>query len=332
MKWRWIIIAGVFLGVGFVLGYAVRSTISQKEAKHSYVQRREGLNRHINPLLECDIADNVLRNTELIPFRDKIADFLDNRMDKRWASSVSVYFRELNDGMWFSISESEKFIPASLRKVPLMIAILKQAERHKETKLLERLVTFDLTSDYNAAQNIKPSHSLQPGEKYRVDDLITRMIIYSDNNAFTLLTKIVDAAELDYVYATLSIQNPRSLKDDDYLSVHTYASFFRVLYNATYLSKEASEWALNLLTKTEFKAGIDSGVPPGIEVAQKFGEKSDSSTGTVQLHDCGIVYYPKHPYLICIMSKGPNFEFLDNAIVEISRMVFAAVDEQHSRH
>lgn len=331
MKWRGLVIAAVLLGVGFTFGYVVHDTMADKKSKNSYVQRREGLHRHINPLLACDIADDVLGNRDLAPFKAKIADFLNHRMDKRWASSVSVYFRELNDGLWFSIGDAEKFIPASLRKVPLMIALLKQAERHRELKLLERQVTFDLGSDYNAAQNIKPSQTLQPGKKYRVDELIARMIIYSDNNAFTLLTKVVDPAELDYVYAMLSIKNPRDLQPDDYLSVQTYASFFRILYNATYLSREASEWALNLLAKTEFKAGLDNGVPPECEVSHKFGEKSDAGTGTVQLHDCGIVYYPKYPYLLCVMSKGPNFELLDDAIVEISRQVYTEVDAQH-RH
>jgi len=28
----------------------------------------------------------------------------------------------------------------------------------------------------------------------------------------------------------------------------------------------------------------------------------------VQLHDCGIVYYPETPYLLCVMTKGWNFE------------------------
>jgi len=158
------------------------------------------------------------------------------------------------------------------------------------------------------------------------------MIVYSDNNAFTFLTKIVDPVQLDRVYSSLRLLNPRSMKDDDFLSVQTYESFFRVLYNASYVSRDSSEWALEILSKSEFRSGLVSGVPPSVKVSHKFGEKSDASEGSVQLHDCGIVYYPRHPYLLCVMSKGPNFELLDDVIAEISRIAFTEVDRQHRDH
>jgi len=78
--------------------------------------------------------------------------------------------------------------------------------------------------------------------------------------------------------------------------------------------------------------GIAIGVPPAVTVAHKFGEKSDATDGTVQLHDCGIVYYPQHPYLACVMSKGPDFEALDDVIAGVSRIIFAEIDAQHRKH
>jgi len=211
-----------------------------------------------------------------------------------------------------------------------MIALLKQAEY--EAGLLDRLVKFDLANDYNLNQNIKPSKTLVVGNTYTVRDLIYRMIVYSDNNAFTFLTKLVDRAQFEKVYSSLRVQNPRALKDDDYLSVQTYESFFRVLYNASYLSREASDWALEIMSKSEFRTGLVAGVPSNVTVSHKFGEKSDAKDGTVQLHDCGIIYYPQHPYLLCVMSQGPNFEFLDDVIAGISRISFTTVDSQHSSH
>ncbi|HEY5973624.1 MAG TPA: serine hydrolase [Geobacteraceae bacterium] len=332
MKWRNLVAPFAALLLGIAIGFVARGGTKNKVDKKAFVERREGGYKYINPLLECDIADDVLRNQELRPFKDKIEAYLNTRMDKRWASSVSVYFRELNDGLWFSIGDTERFVPASLRKIPLMIALLKQAEKGKGNGLLDRMVKFDLSRDYNADQNIKPSQTMVPGRGYAVRDLIYRMIVYSDNNAFTLLTKVVDSAEFDNVYAILRMQNPRATKDDDFLSVQTYASFFRVLYNATYLGREASDWALDILAKSEFKAGIVAGVPPIVTVSHKFGEHSDANAGTVQLHDCGIVYYPRHPYLVCVMSKGPNFEFLDDVIVEVSQRIFAEVDASRLQH
>jgi hypothetical protein len=90
-----------------------------------------------------------------------------------------------------------------------------------------------------------------------------------------------------------------------------------------------SEKALDSLSKTDFQSGLVKGVPQAVTVAHKFGEHSDETTQNKQLHDCGIVYYPKHPYLLCVMSKGKNFEYLDNAIAAISQIVYEQVDMQH---
>jgi beta-lactamase class A len=319
--------AGIFIGI------AARDTmlkVKSKPDKTGYVERREGQHNYINPLLACDVAGDVISNPDIVPFKEKIEQFLNTRLDKRWATKVGVYYRELDDGYWFSIGDTEKFIPASMRKLPLMIALLKQAET--ETKLLERVVTFDLSNDYNLNQNFKPTQTLVFGNTYTIRDLIYRMIVYSDNNAFTFLTKVVDPVLFDKVYSNLRLLNPRVTKDDEFLSVQTYESFFRILYNASYLTRDSSDWALDILSKSEFRTGLVSGVPSAIKVSHKFGEKSDAAEGTVQLHDCGIIYYPRHPYLLCVMSKGPNFEVLDDVIAEISRLAFTEVDQQHRNH
>jgi beta-lactamase class A len=315
-------------GAGWLAGRARRDPPPGREA---YLQRREGAFRLINPLLECDLADDLLRNRELVPFKEKVADYLAGSLAAGRATSVAVYFRELNDGIWFGVGDTERFTPASLRKLPMMIAVLKAAERPGGQALLERSVPFDLSRDYNLDQNVRPSQAMVPGQRYTVRQLVERMIVLSDNNAFTLLARVVDPAELDRVYSQLRMQAPGAGRDDAFLSVQTYASFFRILYNATYLGKEPSEWALDLLARSEFRDGLVAGVPPTIPVAHKFGEKSDPAAGTVQLHDCGIVYYPGNPYLLCVMSRGPDFQSLDDVIVGASRLVYEEIARQGPR-
>jgi beta-lactamase class A len=323
----------LLVAAGFAAGWLARGARdagagSGAPDRRAFTQRREGAFRHVNPLLDCDLADDVLRNRELIPFKEEVARYLQGRVASRAAAGVSVYFRELNDGIWFAIGDTERFVPASLRKLPLLIAILKMAESPQGRGLLDAQVPFDLSRDYNQDQNVKPAEALVPGARYAVGELLRRMIVHSDNNAFTLLTRVVDQAELDRVYAVLRMQDPRVTEDDAFLSVQTYASFFRILYNATYLSKEGSEAALDLLANADFKAGLVGGVPAGVVVAHKFGEKSDPATGTFQLHDCGIVYFPEDPYLLCVMSRGPSFESLDDVIRGVSRIVYGEVARQ----
>ena len=63
------------------------------------------------------------------------------------------------------------------------------------------------------------------------------MIIYSDNNASSnLLVHLPNTIEAN-VFSTLQIPSPNDSTANDYkLTVTEYASFFRILFNASYLS------------------------------------------------------------------------------------------------
>jgi beta-lactamase class A len=111
------------------------------------------------------------------------------------------------------------------------------------------------------------------------------------------------------------------------MNIKEYVSLFRVLFNVSYLNKEASEKALELLTRVEFKDGLPAGLPANIVVAHKFGERIVN--GLSQLHDCGIVYYPSHPYLICIMTRGADFTQLSKHIQEISKITYDEMKEMY---
>jgi beta-lactamase class A len=317
------------LAVGGTAGYLARDVRTPPARSSSLIEKREGGYRYINPLLECEGGAGSLQSEELRSFRSRVEASLRDRVRYPGVESAAVYFRELNDGIWFSIGDTERFTPASLRKVPLMIAVFKQAER--DPAFLGRKVRFLLAKDHNAQQTFKPSAVMTRGSEYTVADLVRRMIVYSDNNAFMLLSGIVDARVLRSTYEGLNMRSPDAIGKDDYLSIQTYASFFRILFNASYLGKELSERALALLGQVEFRAGIVGGVPNGVPVAHKFGEHRDDAAGKVQLHDCGIVYYPQRPYLLCVMTRGQSFDSLDEAIASLSRIIYTEVNSQDRR-
>jgi len=171
------------------------------------------------------------------------------------------------------------------------------------------------------------------GESYTVDELLRRMIAYSDNNSAALLEQTVKIDLLRQTYYDLGIRSPYAMKaEDDYISVNNYASIFRILYNASYQSKLMSEKALEYLAESAFKGGLVGGIPEGIVVAHKFGEwESGDNKEIKQLHDCGIVYYPNHPYLLCVMTRGNSFEYLDDSIREISHAVHEGIRRQKEK-
>jgi beta-lactamase class A len=282
----------------------------------------------INPLLACQGAQETIEDQHLRTFESKVRSFIAQRNKAGVTSSVSAYFREMNNGLAFSVNEDETFSPASLLKVPDMIAYFKWIEQ--DPRAAKRKVTFAGFPDLNFMQNFQPTEKMTYGADYSMLDLVRRSVEYSDNNAEYLIQKTLPAAVRNKVYTDLGLEPPLARGADAAISIDDYASFFEVLFNASYLSREQSEQALKLLSAPDFPVGITAGVPPTVLIAQKFGERVMGDHAEIkQLHDCGIVYYPNHPYLLCIMTKGPAFEPLVDTIRELSRLTYEQVDRQY---
>jgi len=284
---------------------------------------RKGQYEFVNPLLECKGAESLI-SREVIPFRERLVKAVQEKTDRKMVRTMSVYFRDLNDGPWFGIKYEDIFYPASLLKVPLMMAFLDEAQRNPW--ILQKKVKYEGDrKDYNSLEYIKPEHYVEYGKTYTVDELLYLMITYSDNNAAVLLGNI-GWAYTKRVYNAFGLPQLNEMGAEYPISVQNYASFFRVLYNASFLSPDMSNKALNMLAADHFMRGIEAGVPPGVKVANKFGERESGNER--QFHDCGIVYYPNYPYLLCIMTKGDDTEKLISAVEDISRITYAEVDRQ----
>jgi len=88
-----------------------------------------------------------------------------------------------------------------------------------------------------------------------------------------------------------------------------------------------SEKALEYLSQSDYKNGLVAGVSSNIIVAHKFGERGYKQGKINQLHDCGIIYYPNEPYLLCIMTDGRSFEDRELIIRNISQLVYDEFDK-----
>jgi beta-lactamase class A len=316
---------GFYVFLIFFSGPESRSTPITSFASGSL---RESGYSYISPLLDCDVSSTV---SEEISQRMKrtVETKIAELEKKHLATHVSVYFRDLNNGPWFGINDDVAFSPASLLKVPAMMAVYKIAEEDPEFLYYQLPFTTSLRMHNDVKGNLElpseylPPDNLIPGEEYNVMELLERMVAYSDNDAFDLLLQHIPSDVLEGVHKDLGIVYPDQETPDDYISVKSYSSLFRVLYNASYLNRIHSEEALRMLTGATFDIGLAGGVGAEIDVANKFGVKHlPTAQDEFQLHDCGIIYHPKGPYLLCVMTRGTNIDSLSNSLIEISRVVY----------
>jgi len=312
--------AGLFIGA-----YYYR--MNKNESGYNIV-RIKGY-KFTSPLVDYEINPE-LKNKEIFILKNAINNFINDKIHNDQAIYVSVYFRDMLNGPWFGINEKDNFSPASLLKVPLMIAYFKYAEKHPE--ILNHTLTYEGPTNDGVTQNILPDDELKSGQSYSIEELIFRMIAYSDNNAKDMLLFYIDKNALDEVYTDLGIIVPDIRNIEDFITTREYSSFFRILYNASYLNREMSEKSLEILSKSNFRIGLVAGVPKDILVAHKFAERGNLENKTLQLHDCGIVYYKERPYLLCIMTYGRNFETLVKIIKDISSIVYKGVDSYYKTY
>jgi len=317
---RQLLWAGVLFGAGLCVGvWAGHARL----LKPRMVETRSVGTQFTNPLLECDIA-GVAQSPDMRLLKRDIQKIISREIALRHIRFAAAYFRDLNNGPWFGINEDEKFAPASLLKVPLMIAYLRWAEQ--DAGVPGKRLCFQKSAD-PVEPNISSARRLQLGQCYAVSELVERMIVDSDNEAKDLLLSNLGMDRYRASYEDLGVETPTN--PGDTMSVKDYASFFRVLFNATYLSPAMSEKALGMLSRVEFQDGLRAGVPVAIPLAHKFGERRIGAMR--QLHDCGVVYYPGHPYLLCVMSRGADLGDMDDVIAGVSRAVYVDMTRRFPR-
>jgi beta-lactamase class A len=277
-----------------------------------------------SPLLDVELPEGFNVDHEPLPFKYKVVAFVKEKIESRQASDISVYYRDLHDGPWFGINHKIEFNPASMMKVPVMVAWLKRAE--KNPAILKRRMKYVELKNSIPEQFTKPALTLAPGQSYSIDELLRYMMNYSDNKATALLYKALSDEELGDVLDNMDINN-NPHEEGNFLTIHGYSGFFRILYNAAYLNRDMSEKALQLLSLQDFPMGIAAGVPKGIKVAAKFGEiVSENKNEDIQLHEFGIVYHPKGHYILGVMTRGHDFAAQAEIIRDVSKMIYSEVD------
>lgn len=252
--------------------------------------------------------------------REPIAQIVSDAISQQKASNVAVYYRDLENGPSFGVNENEPFAPASLLKIPTMITLLKMADQDPNVLTEKRSLLVE--SAQAREQTYPPNNQLDPNSQYTLKQLLEQMIIYSDNEAFNTILEYVGTQKVIEVREDLGLPVPEFREGFNFLSAREYSRLFRVLYEGSYLSLENSQYALELLTKTEFDLGLSLGTKNSVLLADKFGIFSLDSQTERQLHDCGIFYHSQTHYILCVMTKGSNLDELSKIITQISENIF----------
>ena len=261
-----------------------------------------------HPLLDKGIIlDN--KNDLIIRFT-KLHDKLHEKTDT-YGKNFSLYFEYLHTGASIGINQRIEFFPASLTKLPLAIAYYNGLEDFSKAKT-DRTATItqkDIDKGYGTLWK------KGVGYKIPLSEVVRLMLEQSDNTATRILTRYLSIKYFYDLYKGLDV----SYTDGNKFIVTTlsYSTILKSLYYASILSQDNSQLLLNYLTHSNDNNWLPAGVPEGITIAHKVGINPDYSV----YQDCGIVYLPRRPYILCMMSQSDE-NTAEERMVSVSKLIY----------
>lgn len=250
----------------------------------------------------------------------ELTGYIQDMKNQGVINTASVHIRHLMSGEWTCVNPDEVYVAGSMMKIPTMMAFLKDAETH--AGLLDKKIFYDKVPNDMSIQTFN-SGSISTGKSYTIRELIDYMITKSDNHATMLLDKNLSYDQINRLFTDLDLPNVDASSTYYRVTATQYSRFLEVLFDATYLTTDHANFAMELLTHSAFSTGLASGIPKGVTIAHKFGEAGSEVPGESQLHETGVVFIDDSPYLITVMTKGMDVQKLPAVISEISKRVYS---------
>ena len=180
----------------------------------------------------------------------------------------------------------------------------------------------------------------EPSSDYEssLKSLLTQMITVSDNDAANELARRLGGGDFqkgasvlnefcqEHGYTSTHLgreflaSNPT---DDNYTSASDCCRLLSDIYSGTMVHADASADMLALLKAQTRTGKIPSGVPSGVETANKTGELSAGDGLGIVENDIAIVFDKEHPYVLCVLSNNiQNNSSAQETIKKISADVY----------
>jgi beta-lactamase class A len=226
-----------------------------------------------------------------------------------------LYFQYLPSGQSISLGETNSFFTAAaLLKLPFVMNMYRAQE----------LGRLDLDRPYDILPQMRDRRF---GDLWKTSDTQIKLadagdlaLRKSDNTANNVVKHYAQPRLADDEQVMSRLKLHLVSADEAAIDAKSYSRLLSCLYDACFNNRHHSDRILRELSETTFP-GIADGVPRSVKVAHKVG----ISMGTH--NDCGIIYAPGHPYILCIMLKQPRATYAET-MQRVSRLVYTEVTAQ----
>jgi len=201
--------------------------------------------------------------------------------------SYAISVMDLSSGRSASSNGSKQYVAASTYKLFVAYAVIKEVEAGR----------MNWSDSFNGQT---------------VGSCFDKMIIISDNACPKAFAARIGWQTIEDEAYAIGMSQATQLTPSPYTTANDLALFLYKLQNGTIISGENRDRLLNDMKQQSYsRAGIPAGT--GVPTADKVGDVDGYK------HDAAIVYGPKGPYVIVVMTSGGSW----SGIADVARQVHA---------
>lgn len=228
----------------------------------------------------------------------------------------------LRTGERASFNQELKVPSASLIKLLIMAEIIRQVKAERLDLRRRLTVKAEAKVDYSILT------LLETGNNYSLQDLLTLMIVQSDNTAANILIDMVGMDHINRTCGDLNLsdtilkrkmmdRNAREAGRENYTSASDMARFLSLLYRGELFDKASSAYMIEIMKKQLESSMIRLYIPDETVIAHKSGELEGIA------HEAGIVFHEKGDYVFVVLTwNAVNNNEARQTIGQISKLVY----------
>lgn len=220
------------------------------------------------------------------------------------------YVIRLNSGFSYGVNENDIFEPASLNKLPVMLAMYIEAE--KENIDLE---TTYILKDSDKVAGSGSLYGKPEGYGLTYQDILSYVGKESDNTAASIARNLLGEEKIKQVINTVGMGNTVVIGEDQKTTPYDIGLFFQKLWEGDIVSKKHRDKILEYLTDTIYEEWLVAGIPSSTKVAHKYGREIHV------VNDAGIVFTDE-PFILVLLSKGVVEREADQVFPELSEAIY----------
>lgn len=254
--------------------------------------------------------------------KDKI-----NKILNEYDGNFAIVVKSLNSNKSIEINEKKVYKSASLIKLFIMGEAFNEIKDGKH--FLHEKIKIDNNMHVGGDGILK---ELNGTHEFTLEELITLMIIVSDNEATNILIDIFGMDNINKFIKALGFKDTslnRKMMDfkasekgiDNYTSAMDISKFFKMLYENKINDEKNSGIMIDILKRQHVTGGLD------LYLGEDIAHKTGCLLGLE--HDSGIVYRKDEPYIICILSNGLKANYEGKEIIgKISKLIFDEFEKE----